>query len=216
MFILNLFTDESSKLSREEIEEMIQTLPRPDGYEEEGLTEIVRNALNFLVDKKLLQYSRQRLMGRSRKEAEKRYCLTMYGSQMKGYILDSSDYDLIYRAIEEQTDKGIWQEIDILTLLYRLLSSRHATEYLGGMYTSAKAEVDLQTTYENLKARYAKGDVPRWLENINLKTKTGETSAYSGGTDELDGQRQSENDLSELQDSLFSAVEAGGAAGLPS
>ena len=139
MFILNLFTDESSKLSREEIQEMIQTLPRPDGYEEEGLTEIVRNALNFLVDKKLLQYSRQRLMGRSRKETEKRYCLTMYGSQMKGYILDSSDYDLIYRAIEEQTDKGIWQEIDILTLLYRLLSSRHATEYLGGMYTSSQS-----------------------------------------------------------------------------
>lgn len=171
MFILNLFTDESSKLSREEIQEMIQTLPRPDGYEEKDLTEIVRNALNFLVDKKLLQYSRQRLMGRSRKEAEKRYCLTMYGSQMKGYIFDSPDYDLIYHAIEEQTDKGIWQEIDILTLLYRLLSSRHATEYLGRIYTGARVGVDFQTTYENLKVRYAKGDVPKWLENMEPKNE---------------------------------------------
>lgn len=169
MFILNLFTDESSKLSREKIQEMIQILPRPDGYEEERLTEIVQNALSFLVDKKLLQYSRQRLMGRGQKKSDKRYCLTLYGSQMKGYILDSSDYDLIYHAIEEQTDKGIWQEIDIITLLYRLLSSKHATEYLGGMYTSAKAEVDLQSTYENLKARYAKDDMPEWLEKMNLK-----------------------------------------------
>ena len=169
MFILNLFTDETSKLSREEIQEMMQTLPRPDGYEEERLTGIVRNALNFLVDKKLLQYSRQRLAGRGLKESVKRYCLTLYGSQMKGYILDSSDYDLIYHAIEEQTDKGIWQEIDIVTLLYRLLFSRHATEYLSGMYTSAKVEVDLRTTYENLKARYAKGDMPEWLERMNLK-----------------------------------------------
>ena len=39
------------------------------------------------------------------------------------------------------------------------------------MYTSARAEVDLQTTYEKLKARYAKGDVPRWLENMNLKNE---------------------------------------------
>lgn len=169
MFILNLFTDESSKFSREEIQDMIQTLPRPDGYEEERLTEIVRKALNFLVDKKLLQYSQQRLVGRGQKECGKRYCLTLYGSQMKGYILDSSDYDLVYHSIEEQTDKGIWQEIDIVTLLYRFLSSRHATECLGGMYTNAKAEVDLQSTYENLKARYAKGDIPEWLEKMNLK-----------------------------------------------
>lgn len=172
MLVLNLFTNESSKLTIGQLSQVIQLLPKPEEYDDSLLNGVVQEAVDFLVGKGLIQRQKQKVHGRmGQNPQQSSYCLTLYGTLLRGYILGTSDYELLYKAVKEQTDKGIWQDIDIATMLYRLLLSKHAAGCLGGLYHNTRADIDIEVLYNNLKDTYPGQDVPDWLAQLDIRDK---------------------------------------------
>ncbi len=173
-FLLNLFPADSKPLSKDVMVNLVSLLPKPEGYKSTSVANEVTKSIKFLKQRGLID--KATLMGRisSKEEA---YCLTDLGERMRGYIIGKSDYELIFNTLTEQI-KGVYTDIDRISLINALLSSKHAASGLGGLFANSEREYSSRETYEKLLENYTDLTPPRWLSEYNLKAHGASKNIY--------------------------------------
>lgn len=171
-FLINILPENSAgSLSVSEIADSLYRIPQNSSVTNGDLSEKIQKSIRFLTEHGLVTEALNRPLPRKQmlqKQGEKKYCLTEFGMQMRGYIIDCDDFIDLLKAIEEYVS-GIFLTPNKAHFLYRLLCTNHAESGLNSVYYDSETRVSAKTAFESIK-QYSdcETDSFDWL-NDNIK-----------------------------------------------
>lgn len=136
-FLINILPENSTEsVSLAEIADSLRRIPQNSSVTNDDLSVKIQKSIRFLTEHGLVAEPLKRPLSRKQihqTQVEKKYCLTEFGMQMRGYIIDCDDFIDLLKAIEEYFS-GIFLTPNIAHFLYRLLCTNHAESGLNSVY----------------------------------------------------------------------------------
>lgn len=162
-FLLNLLpVSERDGITPEELDNITQTLPHA-GCDPEVLRGEIREALEYLVEQGLAMRTGDSAARRT--PGREKYCLTVQGMQLRGYILDKSDYCALLRTMEEYV-KTPFRKADTTAFLYCLLRTKQAEKGLNSVFANSDYHGDLNLLRAYIRKVSGGGPTSmEWLDN---------------------------------------------------
>ena len=151
-FLLNMVPAGGGRIARWQLYASVERLPMPREHagDEEYLAAFrrrVSEAISYLEARGLIKD----VVERFRPDAPAQLALTEQGERIRGYIIGTTDYELLYGALSEAfigPSQGFCEE----TLLFSLLRTRHIQSSLNSSFFSAPRKM----TVEELQDFYSR------------------------------------------------------------
>ena len=173
-FLLNLLS--AGALSRDELREHIQRIPRPEGYTLRDVADELNDALSFLQSNRLICHPPIDLTQDT--DTGSTFRLTNLGTCMKGFIIGEEDYVRISTAMQASISKSLLTPIDVNSILYACIRTKHAERDLSSLNPNRNTELDDRAVWEELcqlQAAYTV-DLPQWLRDMGDCVRGGRLS----------------------------------------
>lgn len=121
-YILNVLPEkQSSQMRFDEIERLLQWIPREATLTDEVMNGKIRNSLGVLIERNLI--CRNKVRERGERFEHNAYYLSPLGIRMRGYIIDTDDFDLLYNKLSSYCKPYI--DLDAGEVLYTLVQTKN-------------------------------------------------------------------------------------------
>ena len=168
-YLVNLLpTNNEPGMTIKQIIESMYHIPESGSVDRTQLQQRIRTALRFLIDENIAVRSNS--PDRSQLTTEKqqdKYCLTVYGTGLRGFIIGREDYRKLHEAAKEYIS-GVFMTPNTIKFLYRLICTHHAETGLNSIFKDSNTLMDMDAVLQYIRL-YAntENDSYKWLEEID-------------------------------------------------
>lgn len=168
-YLVNLLpTNNETGMTMKQITESMSHMPGDGTIDRTQLKEKIKTALRFLIENNIVVSNRN--PGRSQlttEEQQDKYCLTVYGTRLRGFIIGREDYIKLHEAAQEYIS-GVFMTPNTVKFLYRLICTNHAETGLNSIFKDSNTLMDMDAVLKYIRL-YAntENDSYKWLEAID-------------------------------------------------